>query len=309
MNKVIITGINGFVGEHTVREFNTHNYEVVGTARQSTPNAAVKNELSDYQQIDLLDVDSVKTMSLEGVRAIIHLAGRSAVGESFDKPQEYITQNAVMTYNLLSHAKNSNFEGRMVAVSTGALYDPNQPLPLAETSATAPNSPYAIGKLSAEAVTLYFRQRGLDAVVARPFNHIGPGQNTGFLLPDMYAQLQAAQPGESIQVGNIETRRDYTDVRDIARAYRMLVETEKLNYSLYNVCSDKSLSGAQILNTIKEVSRLEDISTTINPAKIRPNEIMDIRGSFERLHNDTGWSPRIDIHQTIADFVAREKNK
>lgn len=309
MNKVLITGINGFVGEHVARQFATSNYEVTGTARQSSPYNTVIDTLNDYKQVDLLDDSSVEQLNLDNINAIVHLAGRSAVGESFEKPQEYISQNALMTHNLLDHAKNSGFDGRVITVSTGALYNPNQPLPLTETSRTAPNSPYAIGKLSAEAVALYFKSRGLDTVVARPFNHIGPGQNGGFLLPDMYKQLHTIEPGKPIHVGNIETRRDYTDVRDIARAYNLLVEAEKLNFPVYNICSNKSLSGKEILDIIKQTAQLEDIPTFVDPKKLRPNEIMDIRGSYDRLHQDTGWSPEININQTIADFVDREEKK
>jgi GDP-4-dehydro-6-deoxy-D-mannose reductase len=212
-----------------------------------------------------------------------------------------------MTYNVHNHAKETGFKGRIINVSTGALYDPTQPLPLEEKSRTASNSPYAVGKLSAEAVALYFRGRGIDTVTARPFNHIGPGQGRGFLLPDLYAQLHEAESGDTIRVGNLDTRRDYTDVRDIARAYSDLVEAEKLNYSLYNVCSDKSISGFQILDIIRKVAGLEDINALVDPSKLRPNEIMDIRGDYSRLYNDTGWTPSVSLEETIADFVARAK--
>ena len=306
MNKtVLVTGVNGFVGEHVSRRFNDLGYDVVGTARQDTPSEKVADELNDYHQVDLLDHEAVKDLDLERFTGIVHLAGRSAVGESFDKPREYLTENALTTYNLHDHAKESGFDGRIVSVSTGALYDPNQQLPLTEESRTASNSPYAAGKLSAEAVASYFRGRGVDSVIARPFNHIGPGQDTGFLVPDIYAKLRNDGYSGTIQVGNLETRRDYTDVRDIARAYSDLVEAEVLNHGLYNVCSDKSLSGLQILDIIKKVAGLEGVTTVVDPSRLRPNDIMDIRGSYSRLQRDTGWSPAKDIEQTIADFVNR----
>ena len=132
-----------------------------------------------------------------------------------------------MTYNLLDHAKTSNMQGRAIVVSSGALYDPNQPLPISEESATSPTSPYAIGKLASEHVVDYFRNRGLDAVIARPFNHIGPGQKEGFILPDIYAQLSSVGSGGEIQVGNLNTRRDYTDVRDIVAGYKALALDRK----------------------------------------------------------------------------------
>lgn len=307
MKKVLVMGINGFVGEHVSRRFNELGYEVVGVARQDSPTDKVDDTLSDYHKLDLLDVNSVNKLSLDGISAIIHLAGRSSVGESFEKPREYITENSLMTYNLHDHAKAVGFDGRIITVSTGALYDPRQPLPLEEESRTASNSPYAVGKLSAEAVALYFKTQGVDTVIARPFNHVGPGQGGGFLLPDMYAQLRNTDADGAIRVGNLDTRRDYTDVRDIARAYSNLVEAEKLNHTVYNVCSDRSLSGLQILDIIKNVAGLKGVDALVDPSRLRRNEIMDIRGSYDRIHQDTGWVPSIDIRQTVADFVDRAK--
>ena len=306
MNKqILVTGVNGFVGEHVSRRFQELGYDVTGTARQDAPSDKVAGALSGYRSADLLDEDGVKHLELEKFSGIVHLAGRSAVGESFAKPHEYLTENALITYNLHEQAKEAGFKGRIVSVSTGALYDPNQELPLTEESRTASNSPYAVGKLSAEAVASYFRTRGVDTVTARPFNHIGPGQETGFLVPDMYAQIREVGQNGVIQTGNLDTRRDYTDVRDIARAYSDLVETETLNHSLYNVCSDRTLSGKELLEIIKRVSGLDHVVSKVDPSRIRPNEIMDIRGSYSRLQRDTGWSPSIDVEQTIADFVAR----
>lgn len=304
MNKnVLITGVNGFVGEHVPRRFRDLGYDVTGTARQDDPSDKVADALTEYRKTNLLDSDSLKDLDMQRFSGIVHLAGRSAVGESFTKPHEYLSENAIMAYNLHDQAKEAGFKGRIISVSTGALYHPNQELPLTEESLTASNSPYAIGKLSAEAVTSYFRGRGVDSVIARPFNHIGPGQGTGFLLPDMYAQLQAAEAEGVIKTGNLETRRDYTDVRDIARANSDLAEAERLNHMVYNVCSNRSLSGFEILDVIRRVAGLEKIKAVVDPAKLRPNEIMDIRGNYDRIHLDTGWAPSIDIRQTIVDFV------
>lgn len=302
-NRVLVTGVNGFVGEHTAQHFSELGYDVTGTGRQDNPDTDVSPFLDDYVQADLLDEDSLRKIGFSTLNAIIHLGGRSAVGESFQKPHEYLTENSIMTYNVHNQAKEANFKGRIVSVSTGALYDPNQPLPLTEQSRTASNSPYAVGKLAAEAVAQYF-QTSVDTIIARPFNHIGPGQGKGFLLPDMYTQMLAA--GDAISVGNLETRRDYTDVRDIARAYGRLVAVEKLNHTVYNVCSDNSKSGLQILQIIKNVTGLSGIEAIVDPSRLRPNEIMNITGDYARLRADTGWSPKIDLDQTVADFVQRQ---
>jgi NAD-dependent epimerase/dehydratase len=302
--KIIVTGVNGFVGEHVVDTFKEDGFEVVGIGSDNNPNEKVAHKLDTYVSCNLLDVDSVNNIDLNNARAIIHLAGLSAVSRSFDQAQRYISDNAVMTYNLLDHAKTSNMQGRAIVVSSGALYDPNQPLPISEESATSPTSPYAIGKLASEHVVDYFRNRGLDAVIARPFNHIGPGQKEGFILPDIYAQLSSVGSGGEIQVGNLNTRRDYTDVRDIVAGYKALALAESLDHNLYNICSGKSLSGKDILALVERIGGYTDIKVSIDPSKIRPSDIVDIYGDSSRIRNELGWQPQYDIEQTITDFVA-----
>lgn len=305
--KIIVTGVNGFVGEHVVDTFKADGFEVVGVAFDQQPNEKVAEKLDDYISCNLLDVESVNKLSLSDVRAIIHLAGLSAVGQSFDQPQRYIADNAVMTYNLLDRAKQSGMTGRAVVISSGALYNPNQPLPIAESSLTDPTSPYAIGKLATERVVDYFRIRGLDAVTVRPFNHIGPGQGEGFILPDLYAQLTTAGSGGEILVGNLETKRDYTDVRDIVAGYKALALADKLQHNLYNICSGRSLSGKDILALLQKASGIEDVQVTVDQSKIRPTDIMDIYGDSSRLQHELGWQPTHDIAQTVADFVASKR--
>lgn len=302
--KIIVTGVNGFVGEHVVDTFKEDGFEVVGIGSDNNPNEKVAHKLDTYMSCNLLDVDSVNNIDLNNARAIIHLAGLSAVSRSFDQAQRYISDNAVMTYNLLDHAKTSNMQGRAIVVSSGALYDPDQPLPISEESATSPTSPYAIGKLASEHVVDYFRNRGLDAVIARPFNHIGPGQKEGFILPDIYAQLSSVGSGGEIQVGNLNTRRDYTDVRDIVAGYKALALADSLDHRLYNICSGKSLSGKDILALVERIGNYTDIKVSIDPSKIRPSDIMDIYGDSSRIRKELGWQPQYDIEQTITDFVA-----
>ena len=302
--KIIVTGVNGFVGEHVVDTFKEDGFEVVGIGSDNSPNEKVAHKLDTYVSCNLLDVDSVNNIDLNNARAIIHLAGLSAVSRSFDQAQRYISDNAVMTYNLLDHAKTSNMQGRAIVVSSGALYDQNQPLPISEESATSPTSPYAIGKLASEHVVDYFRNRGLDAVIARPFNHIGPGQKEGFILPDIYAQLSSVGSGGEIQVGNLNTRRDYTDVRDIVAGYKALALADSLDHKLYNICSGKSLSGKDILALVERIGNYTDIKVSIDPSKIRPSDIMDIYGDSSRIRKELGWQPQYDIEQTITDFVA-----
>lgn len=302
---IVVTGINGFVGEHVAREFKSRGFFITGIGHDGAANEKVSSLIDTYISCDLLDEDQVGSrLTFGGVRAIIHLAGLANVGQSFDEPQRFMTENGIMTHNLLAKAMSDGMEGRTVAISTGALYDPDQPLPLTEESKTYPNSPYAVGKLMSEDVVRYYRSLGVDAVIARPFNHIGPGQGLGFLLPDLLAQLKSVKETGKLTVGNIKTKRDYTDVRDIARAYAELALAPSVQYDIYNICSGQSLSGEAILNHLKHTTGITDVRVEIDPARMRPTDIDDIHGNASRLNNELGWTPVIAIEQTIEDFVA-----
>ncbi len=303
--KVLVTGVNGFVGEHVAREFKNRGFPIVGLGYDDSANERVAPLLDEYIACNLLDEKAViARLNLKNTQAIIHLAGWAAVGLSFERPQQFITENGVMVHNILAQASRDKMQGRAVVISTGALYDPNQPLPLTEASKTNPNSPYAVGKLMSEDVVRYHRMRGVDAVIARPFNHIGPGQGPGFLLPDLLQQLREAKETGTLLVGNIKTKRDYTDVRDIARAYAELALAATLKHDVYNICSGESISGETVLSDIQKVTGISDVKVEVDPSRIRPNDIEDIYGDASRLKEETGWAPEIAIKQTIQDFVA-----
>lgn len=307
--EIVVTGVNGFVGEHLARHLQASNFSVRGVGRETEPNENVSPYLDTYQQADLLNKEQVSKLLFKQAAAIIHLAGLASVAESFDKPELYKSGNAEMTENVLNAAQDQGFTGRVVAVSTGALYDPNQPMPLNEESKTAEGSPYAIGKIRAEEVIKQHRSNGQDVVIVRPFNHIGPGQTNGFLVPDLYDQLTAAQQASSssIMVGNLATRRDYTDVRDIVTAYTKLATAKSLAHDTYNIASGASLSGFEILEYLQKAMKLESVESKIDPMKVRPTDAMNIVGDASRLKAELGWTPQSNPNMAIADFVARRQ--
>jgi GDP-4-dehydro-6-deoxy-D-mannose reductase len=310
MNRqILITGINGFVGEHLARHLQLLGYQIHGVGRDDAVNEKTADVVAKYTKADLLNKESVAAIGFSDTKAIIHLAGLASVGESFDKPDLYREGNAAMTDNLLTESAAQGFKGRVVVVSTGALYDPNQPLPLSETSKTIASSPYAEGKLKAEDITLKHIQNGVDAVIARPFNHIGPGQESGFLVPDLYqALVNAREQGVfTITTGNLNTRRDYTDVRDIVQAYTALALSEKLQHHLYNICSGTSTAGTEIFHTIQEATSTTDIGALVDPSRVRPTDPQELVGDSSRLQNELYWQPHITFFHTIQDFVNRKK--
>lgn len=303
--KIVITGVNGFVGEHLARHLKSEGFYVHGVGRESAPNEHVASLLDKYEVADLMDGPSTDSLTLSGAAAIIHLAGLASVSESFKDPELYEKGNAIITDNLLSTAARQSFLGRAVVISTGALYDPAQPMPINEKSAVIESSPYAVGKLRAEAVVRQHKDSGLDAIIVRPFNHIGPHQGPGFLLPDLYTLLKEAQANNSkaIKVGNISTSRDYTDVRDVVVAYTLLATAPVLSYDIYNVASGKSHSGEKIFEALKTVMSIDNIEAEIDPDKIRPTDIKNIVGDASRISDELGWAPIIPLETTIRDFV------
>lgn len=303
MTRILITGINGFVGKHLTRELTENDISVIGIGREETVDPEIGELLDSYIYQDIAqawpEIESP-------VDAVINLAGLAAVGPSFDHPQDYININSAIVTNMCEYYLKQDKKPRIISVISGAIYSPDQPMPLTEESAISLNSPYAVSKVLNEKQLAYYRGRGLSCIAARPFNHIGPGQLSGFLVPDLIEKLKTAEDSGSIEVGNLKTKRDYTDVRDVARAYRLLATTDSLNHDTYNVCSGESHSGEEILEKIKKQMGKENVATKVDQSKIRPNDPMDIYGSAEKLSQDTGWQPSVSLDQTITDTLTSD---
>lgn len=303
--EIVITGVNGFVGGHVARHLFELGYQAIGVGREATPNPTVEKYITDYRQADLIDEEQVAALPLKTARAIIHLAGLASVADSFKNPELYRTGNATMTKNLLSSALDQGFAGRALVISTGAVYDTSQETRLNEDSPLQENSPYAYGKVRAEEVAEEYRSKGMDVVTVRPFNHIGPGQGIGFLVPDLYEQLvEARKEGRSeIQVGNLSTKRDYTDVRDIVRAYRLLATSPSLDNNIYNVSSGSALSGFEILDHLRRAMGLASIDPVVDPKRVRPTDSPFIIGDSSRIKTELGWKTLYSPERAIRDFV------
>ncbi len=307
MSTILVAGVNGFVGHHLTRELATQGHEVIGVGREAEPTSNIREAVSDYFVCDTTDYDSVSKLPLNEVAAIINLAGLAAVGKSFDEPDVYMRVNVSVLTTFCRRIRDMNRKDlRMIAISSGGVYASGQPMPLTEDSAVdASSSPYAASKLAMEQAAREFRNNGFDCVIARPFNHIGPGQAPGFLLPDLYAKIKEVK-GSEIRVGNLETRRDYTDVRDVARAYLALATQDKLSHAVYNVCSGLAIGGATVLDALKEACNLPDLQYTIDKEQFRPSDSPVLYGNNSRIKNETGWQPRIPLTQTVQDFVAAD---
>lgn len=308
MSSVLVTGVNGFVGQHLARELIANGHTVVGVGGPLVAEAKA-TPLQDYLQLDLTDPAAAQKIKFATIDSVVHLAGLAAVGPSFEDPLLYMATNVGIEVNLFEVAIAQQATPKFLIISSGSLYDPKAALPITEQSPSQPSSPYAVSKLGQENMADYYRGRGFDCVIARPFNHIGPGQGAGFLIPDLAKQLVAVEQGKAkeLLVGNLDAKRDYTDVRDIARAYRLLLEGGKSG-ATYNVCSGHARSGHEVLEELLSTSTVRP-TVTADPNKLRPADNPLIYGSHEKLSNDTGWQPEISFEQTIRDVMSDWRNR
>jgi GDP-4-dehydro-6-deoxy-D-mannose reductase len=306
MSKILVTGVNGFVGKHLAQELVTRNFDVIGVGRDKEADPSLGDYLSFYYSLDLTNGKQVGSIDLSEIAAVVSLAGLAQVGGSFKDPKKYLQVNVDVLTVLGERILKENLPIRVLAVSSGAVYDSNQPLPLSEESAlTSSGSPYAQSKILMERRAAELRSGGLDCVVVRPFNHIGPGQEPGFLVPDLFKKTSGAlETGEPVKVGSLQTRRDYTDVRDVVRAYADLISQPALQHEVYNVSSGRGIAGQQILDMILIAMGAEGrVQIEIDKELIRPGDPAELYGSHERLSRETGWQPKIDVERTIKDFV------
>ena len=305
MQQVIVTGVNGFVGHHLTDALIKAGYEVVGVGREAAVDSNLAQKLHSYIQCELTDAAAVKELPLEQVSGVINLAGLAAVGPSFDNPQLYMDVNTGVLRTLAEAAIYKNVNPRIIAVSSGAIYKSGQVMPLTEDSEVDPDSsPYAKSKLAMEDLSKEYRRQDLDVIVVRPFNHIGPGQLDGFLLPDLYRKVTSAyNRGSSLLVGNLTTKRDYTDVRDVATAYVKLLTTESLSADIFNVSSGRSVSGEEILTALLQTLGYDNLVPEVDEGLFRPSDAPNLFGDSSRLTKQTGWQPTIQLQQTISDYV------
>lgn len=309
MLKVAVTGANGFVGQHAIRELKSRGHDVIAIGHGGKLATDVQDQVLSYHQCDLADPGQVAALPLKNINAVINLAGLAKQGASFGDGDTYKHMNVALLKVIGEELLKLQSQARVIAISTGAVYESDQPMPLTEKSRTITDgSPYAQSKLLMEQAAHDLRKKGLQCVIARPFNHAGPGQAPGFLIPDLFAKLTTAKDsGKPIKTGNLATKRDYTDVRDIAKAYADLVASETLEFDTYNVCSGTSHSGQAILDIMQKTLGLK-IATEADPSLMRPTDPQDLYGSFSRIAEETGWEPTIPLEQTIADFVASQQS-
>jgi GDP-4-dehydro-6-deoxy-D-mannose reductase len=256
---------------------------------------------------DLLDPAAARRAVAETAPEVVyHLAGQAHVGHSWEAPLESLELNAATALNVLEAVRAEAPRARVVLVGSGEEYGPPESLPVREEAPLRPQTPYAAAKAAAELFgDFYADVHGCGVIRTRSFNHAGPRQDPSFAVSSFARQLAAGRLGGEnpirIATGNPEPRRDFTDVRDVVRAYRLLAE--RAEPGVYNVCSCRAVAVSELVAELGEVAGAE-VDHVVDPELVREHEVMEIRGSHARLTQATGWEPEIPLRRTLADTVA-----
>lgn len=308
MSKALITGISGFVGPYLKVELEKNGYTVFGLDRNKNRHSEQGRRGDQVEkshaifQCDLLDKKSVAKIFGElKPNFIFHLAGFSSVEKSWKQPELCQKINIEGTRNLLDAVIEAKINPRILIVSSAEVYGNPKKLPLSETSPINPQNPYAKSRVAQE--KLLQNYKNLDWIVSRSFNHTGPRQPAQFVIPEFAKQLAQIKKGLQkpvIKVGNLETKRDFSDVRDVVRAYRLLLEKGK-KHEIYNVCSGKAYKINDLLNTM--ISQIDiDVKIEIDKSKFRPQDIKELRGDNSKI-KELGFKNSILIDKTLKDSL------
>ena len=282
-DSIAVTGSKGFVGAHLL-------------ALLGTRAVAIDADVTDP------DALAAATASARPA-AVIHLAAASSVAGSWTDPAEPWRVNALGTVNLLESVRVEAPDSRVVVVSTGEVYGQAEEIPTPETAPYRPVSPYAASKAASELAAEQFGRSGLEVVVARAFQHEGPGRDERFAVGSWAAQIARAEEGGrgTVLVGDLTARRDLTDVRDVVRAYAALLDPA-VPAGTYNVASGKAVTMREVLDILVSRARCP-IEVEEDPSRLRASEITVVCGDASKLQAATGWSPTIPLEQTLADTL------
>lgn len=299
----LVTGASGFAGSHLIDHLLAGQCDIVawGTEARQRPNASAAGSRIRWHSVDITDADAV-ARALSGIRpsAVYHCAGFADVQRAWHEPGQALRVNAFGTHTLLSALDAAGSDAPVVVTGSALVYRPCREA-LSETSPIGPSGPYAVSKLAQEMVALGAPGR---VIVARPFNHAGPRQSDAYVTSSFARQIAEAEAGQRepvLQVGNVDSWRDITDVRDTVRAYVALAERAGPGRT-YNVCRGKAYRVGDLLDMLIAQATVS-ITIAVDPARLRPSDNPVVLGCSSRIEEETGWQPAIPIERTLGDLL------
>lgn len=306
--RVLVTGANGFVGRHTVLDLQQSGHAVSGFDLAAAP---VSQPAIEFCAGNIQDKDTVNAVvARTKPEACVHLSALSFVPEGWRNPEALFSINLLGTIHLLEAFRHQAPGARILVVSSAEVYGLRpRPRPVQEDDRLDPDNPYAISKAAADQMALlYARQHGMQVMTVRPYNHIGPGQAPHFVVASFAAQLAAiarrpasGQAPAILKVGNLDSYRDFSDVRDVARAYRLLLEHGRQGQA-YNLCSQKTTTIRTILDQLSDLSGVHP-TVEVDPQRYRPAGERP-RLDTTRIETDIHWKPEIPLSVTLRDILA-----
>ena len=315
MERVLITGISGFVGSHLADFLLSKNVEVNGIIRWRSQ---LRNILHIKDKITLLEGDIRDSFSIIKILReldpdyIFHLAAQSFVPTSWRAPQETLETNIIGTVNLLEAARVSDCEARIQVCGSSEEYGlvfPDE-VPIKETNPLRPMSPYGVSKVASDLLGFqYHRSYGLKIVRTRAFNHTGPRRGEPFVVSNFAKQIADIEKGlcpPIISVGNLDAQRDFSDVRDVTRAYWQSLQKGEFG-EVYNICSEKTWTIKWVLDFLLSKSKV-DIKVKEDPARLRPSDVQILQGDCSKFRKRTGWTAKIPFEQTVEDTLDYWRN-
>jgi GDP-4-dehydro-6-deoxy-D-mannose reductase len=307
--RILITGSAGFAGRHMASLCADVGCSAIfGIGRRSAAEADPPAELDSYESVDLSD----PAQTTEAIRSvapdrIFHLAAEASVASSWDDPARVITSNTCTTLNLLEAIRLHARGARVLIAGSGEEYGEPERLPVTEEHPLRPQNPYAVSKASIDlAAGFYAATYEMHVLRTRAFNHAGPGQRDSYVVSNLARQIAEAEASPDnagyveVVTGNLDVKRDFTDVRDVVRAYWLLLEHARAG--VYNVCSGRSVAISGILGKLAGYTQLE-VGTRTDPKRLRRLDVTEIQGSHERLSHATGWQPEISLEQTLQELL------
>ena len=295
----LITGATGFAGGHLVEHLTSQGTRVHAWGHRSAP--AADGARVAWTAVDLLDAAAVRNAIAAARPSIVyHCAGIADVHGAWHEPARALRVNVIGTHNLLEAVRGLEPSCRVLVTGSALVYKPS-PDQIAEDHPLGPATPYGVSKLAQEMTAA---SSPVPALLARPFNHAGPRQSPAYAtsaFAQQIAEIESGRRAPVLRVGNLDARRDITDVRDTVRAYHALGELGEPKRP-YNVCSGRAYTMRMLLDILLSLARVR-VTVEVDPARLRPSDNPLIHGSHARLTADTGWRPAIPIEQTLADLL------